>query len=290
MVKKKILRKGKKKSIAPAKIHVKPKSESMQKEAHHPAGKYLVIGVILVALIAFLWLFLKHSVFKIDLGRYNLKILFVKYSPTFYLTICFIILGVIILLYNIMLYVKWKRRLKHIFKEGKAKETKRKAIKKPHIKTERKISRKIIKKERKKTGVFYFILFLLSIILFFAAYFYNNMPTIALSLALMFLSLIAYRKLKGYGMPAFVQIFKKGEAPPSKKSPRLPKIELGRYETAFDALYKIVEQKGKLKMSVIAKYFGINKKKVEEWATILEEHGLLEVYYPPFGEPELRKK
>jgi len=274
------------------KKRLKKKEEQRDKPAEHsPAGTILIVVVILATLIAFLWLSLKHKTFRLDLGRYNLKILFVEHSPAFYLTILFIALAAIALLYKVTSYIKWKRRLKGILKEGKAKEMKRKAIKSPvkTVKTE-KTAHKIIRKEFKKPGSFYFSLFLFSFVLFFAALFLRNMPSMVLALLLMFLSLFGYRKLKGYGMPTFVQIFKKGELPPSEKTPRLPKIELGRYETAFDALYKIVEQKGKLKISVVAKYFGVNKRKVEEWATILEEQGLLELYYPAFGEPELRKK
>ncbi|MBW2981016.1 hypothetical protein KY360_06390 [Candidatus Woesearchaeota archaeon] len=265
----------------------KPREEPTK---HSSLGTILVVVVVLATLTAFLWLSLKHKTFRLDFGGYNFKILFVERSLAFYLAIFLIALAAIVLFYKIISYVKWKRRLKAIFKGGKAKETKRKAIKKSPVKTEKKTAHKIIRKEGKKEGSFYFSLFLFSFVLFFAALFLRNTPTMVLALLLMFLSLLGYRKLKGYGMPTFIQMFKKGEATSSKKSPRLPKIELGRYETAFDALHKIVEQKGKLKVSVIARYFSVNKKKVEEWASILEEHGLLELYYPPFGEPELRRK
>lgn len=68
------------------------------------------------------------------------------------------------------------------------------------------------------------------------------------------------------------------------------KIDIGKYETDIDALYKIIEKTGRIKLSAISDYFGIDKKKAEEWATILNEHGLAEIHYPAIGEPELRRK
>ncbi len=75
----------------------------------------------------------------------------------------------------------------------------------------------------------------------------------------------------------------------AKESPKPRKIELGRYETHLDALYEMVEKRGKVKLSVIAQYFGVDRKKIEEWAAILEEHDLLKLHYPAIGEPELIK-
>ena len=64
---------------------------------------------------------------------------------------------------------------------------------------------------------------------------------------------------------------------------------IGKYETDIDVLYKIIERIGRIKLSAIAKYFGVDQKKVEEWAQILHEHELVDIYYPPIGEPELRR-
>ena len=63
----------------------------------------------------------------------------------------------------------------------------------------------------------------------------------------------------------------------------------GGFETDFDKLYNLVQKKGKVKMSGVAKTFKIKRKKAEEWARILEDHNLLKVHYPPIGEPELIK-
>ncbi len=60
-------------------------------------------------------------------------------------------------------------------------------------------------------------------------------------------------------------------------------------ETDFDSLYNLVLEKNKVKISEVAKMFKIDKKKAEEWVQILDEHGLVQIHYPPMGEPEIRK-
>jgi len=83
---------------------------------------------------------------------------------------------------------------------------------------------------------------------------------------------------------------KKEKIPLVKELSKSLKIEIGEYETDIDVLYKIIEKKGRIKLSAIARYFGIDKRKAEEWAAILEEHKLAEIHYPAIGEPELRRK
>ena len=61
-----------------------------------------------------------------------------------------------------------------------------------------------------------------------------------------------------------------------------------RYETDFDRLLLLIEKYEKLKFSDVAKIFGVSTDKVEEWATILEQHKILKIHYPALGEPELR--
>lgn len=75
-----------------------------------------------------------------------------------------------------------------------------------------------------------------------------------------------------------------------KELSRNLKIDIGKYETDIDALYKIIEKTGRIKLSAISTYFGIDKRKAEEWATILQEHNLAEIHYPAMGGPEIRKK
>ena len=80
------------------------------------------------------------------------------------------------------------------------------------------------------------------------------------------------------------------KVPLVKELSRSLKIEIGKYETDIDVLYKIIERNGRIKLSAISSYFGIDQRKAEEWATILQEHDLAEIYYHPIGGPELRKK
>ncbi len=61
-------------------------------------------------------------------------------------------------------------------------------------------------------------------------------------------------------------------------------------ETDIDHLYELIKRLKKLRISEIALAFGIDIKKAEEWAKILEEHDLAVIYYPPLGEAELKYK
>jgi len=63
-----------------------------------------------------------------------------------------------------------------------------------------------------------------------------------------------------------------------------------KYETDFDVLLALINKYERLKISDVAKIFGISIKKAEAWATILEQHDLLEIHYPAIGEPELKIK
>tara|TARA_Y100000310_G_scaffold144893_3_gene144238 strand:- start:51539 stop:53050 length:1512 start_codon:yes stop_codon:yes gene_type:complete len=62
------------------------------------------------------------------------------------------------------------------------------------------------------------------------------------------------------------------------------------FETDFDRLYKLIEEKKKLTLREIAAGFGIKRSKAEEWGKILKEQGLIELNYPAVGEPELQWK
>jgi len=61
-------------------------------------------------------------------------------------------------------------------------------------------------------------------------------------------------------------------------------------ETDIDYLYRILKDKKKLGIDLIAKTFKINKEKALEWSKILENYGLATIEYPAFSEPELRVK
>jgi len=61
-------------------------------------------------------------------------------------------------------------------------------------------------------------------------------------------------------------------------------------ETDVDKIFNVIREKGKITFDEIAKMFKVNLNTIEEWAKILEDHGLVEVVYPPVGSPELREK
>lgn len=63
-----------------------------------------------------------------------------------------------------------------------------------------------------------------------------------------------------------------------------------KYQTDLDKLYEMVEKKGKVKLQDVAKKFKISLEKAEEWAKILENHEMITLNYPAFGEVELCKK
>lgn len=65
---------------------------------------------------------------------------------------------------------------------------------------------------------------------------------------------------------------------------------LGREKTPLDVLYGLLEEKKKIKFPDIAEIFGIDIKKVDEQAKILETHDLAEIHYPAFGNPSLKLK
>ena len=60
-------------------------------------------------------------------------------------------------------------------------------------------------------------------------------------------------------------------------------------ETQLDELFDMINETGIVKLSEVAKKFNIKKETAEEWGKILEEHNLIELHYPAFGELEFRK-
>lgn len=56
-------------------------------------------------------------------------------------------------------------------------------------------------------------------------------------------------------------------------------------ETGPDKLFKLITTKGKVSMVEAKRACNVDEKKVEEWATILEDHKMIKVHYPAFGKP-----
>lgn len=60
-------------------------------------------------------------------------------------------------------------------------------------------------------------------------------------------------------------------------------------ETNIDKLCDIVEKKGKLGVKEASQIFKVPEDKIEEWGKHLEEHDIIEMVYPTFGKPLLKK-
>ncbi len=63
---------------------------------------------------------------------------------------------------------------------------------------------------------------------------------------------------------------------------------LFKYETDIDKLYRLIEKYRVIRLSEVQEVFKIDNEKAEKWSKILEEHELIDLYYPMFGEPRLK--
>lgn len=59
-------------------------------------------------------------------------------------------------------------------------------------------------------------------------------------------------------------------------------------ETNIDRLFKMIEKKGRIKISEAAKKLNLSEDRIQEWGDILEEHKLIDMHYPPIGEGVMR--
>jgi len=79
-----------------------------------------------------------------------------------------------------------------------------------------------------------------------------------------------------------------------KKKSKITSVDLPTYkpkehETQVDIMLKLIEEKENIPLNTLAKYFNVDKKLIEEWATILEDNKLVEIEYPFFGEITIKK-
>lgn len=72
-----------------------------------------------------------------------------------------------------------------------------------------------------------------------------------------------------------------------KKQEKKSEAKAKKVETEFDQFINMVKQKKEVGLEEIERKFNISKEKAEEWARMLESHGLVEIRYPTFGEPRL---
>ncbi|MFC1768665.1 hypothetical protein ACFLZX_02780 [Nanoarchaeota archaeon] len=129
------------------------------------------------------------------------------------------------------------------------------------------------------------LLFLLSLALLITAIYFMVPVLIITAIVFMILSFIVFEYVK-----------KRSKEISNIKSVKLVKelgkgfkVKIGKYETELDAVYKIVQEKGRVKLSTISRYLGVKNDTAEEWAMILEEHKLIKIHYHAFSGPELRK-
>jgi len=98
------------------------------------------------------------------------------------------------------------------------------------------------------------------------------------------------RKTKGSGIKKIVSKISGKVMKPANVETKTPVAEErgGDYlETDIDKLYRIISKNGMVRVTDAAKTLKVPKSKIEEWGRILEEHELIMLHYPPFGEPVL---
>ncbi|MFH1307520.1 MAG: hypothetical protein ABIH72_01580 [archaeon] len=61
----------------------------------------------------------------------------------------------------------------------------------------------------------------------------------------------------------------------------------GKAGTDIDLLYSLLKDGKKLRVSVVAEIFNIDRERALEWMRILEDHNLALINYPAFSEPEV---
>lgn len=161
-----------------------------------------------------------------------------------------------------------------------------------HIKIKKK---HIEKKHEKKKKHFHLtvLLYILSVIILTLSVMIDSMNLLYVGAALIsFTFVYALIKLK----KKFVKHKEKPEKKKVKQTARIASmkkyaaLKYSQYETDIDRLYRILQKFKTVKLSEIRGVFNINNEKAEEWAKILDEHKLAVLYYPSFGEPELRWK
>jgi DNA-binding transcriptional ArsR family regulator len=75
-----------------------------------------------------------------------------------------------------------------------------------------------------------------------------------------------------------------------KSEESISKIPINHIETDIDKLMKIIDEKKIVGIEELSKALKISPERLEIWAKILEDGGLIEIEYPIIGLPKLRKK
>lgn len=75
-----------------------------------------------------------------------------------------------------------------------------------------------------------------------------------------------------------------------KPSMTASKKDKYQVETEIDRLYEMVRDRGMIKVRFASKKLNVKRERIEEWGRILEDHDLIILHYPPFGDPFLMLK
>jgi len=76
----------------------------------------------------------------------------------------------------------------------------------------------------------------------------------------------------------------------TKTEESISEIPLNHIETDIDKLIEIIDEKKTVGLEYLSKSLKISVDRLENWAKILEDRGLIEIEYPIIGLPKLRKK
>lgn len=76
----------------------------------------------------------------------------------------------------------------------------------------------------------------------------------------------------------------------TKLEESISKIPINHIETDIDKLMKIIDEKKIVGLDYLSKILKISVERLEAWAKLLEDRGLIEIEYPIIGLPKLRKK
>ena len=66
--------------------------------------------------------------------------------------------------------------------------------------------------------------------------------------------------------------------------------DTNKLSTDIDALYSLIKQEKKIRLSIAAKRLNLKKVQVQEWADVLEDHRMIDIFYPVVGDPVLKVK
>lgn len=266
---------------------------------HKPIKKkpYINLFYFLVSLLILYLLYLSREKLLIIFSRpFSSLLLFVFYSLA--------ILILIVIIYNWIKGSKKTQKPKEKAKK-KVKPVIKPVVKKVSIKPKKEIK---IKKEKRKLSfklqkffknlsLSFFILFLIFGIYILIPYLSYQQWLIYVAIVVIVFTVLlslVYLYFKGrHKINQKIKEIKEKKEEVKKEEVKTADTKAAEvkqtHQTDFDVLYNMIQQKGKIKISQAAKIFNVNKKRIEEWAEILETHGLIKMHYPPVGEPELMK-